>query len=91
MNVIKRDGRIQEFDIKKVRTSFQNASDDAKMPFTKSDIDVLVENVEDNLNKTDIKIISVKEIQEASYNAMIESGFKTVAKFYKSYEGNKLD
>ena len=41
MNIIKKSGRVEEFDISKVRRSVSNASIEINQPMTDSDLKVI--------------------------------------------------
>lgn len=50
MKVIKKDGRLQDFDEKKIRTSIENASRDIQgVSFNESDINIIVEDIKKKL------------------------------------------
>lgn len=46
MNIIKKDGRIEEFKIEKLSTSLSNAANDLNLTLNKSDLKIITEDVE---------------------------------------------
>ena len=42
MNIIKKDGRIEEFKIEKLSTSLSNAASDLNFTLNKSDINIII-------------------------------------------------
>ena len=49
MNIIKKDGRIEEFKIEKLSTSLSNAASDLNFTLNKSDINIIAKDVEETL------------------------------------------
>lgn len=88
MKVLKRDGRIQEFDIGKIRLTLQRASDEANEPFTGADINVVSKAIEDEIFSNGRNEIMVKEILDIVISKLRELGFSDVARFYWEYEHN---
>ncbi|MFA6941416.1 MAG: ATP cone domain-containing protein [Clostridiaceae bacterium] len=86
MNVIKKDGRIQELSISKIKLSLQKASDDINAPMTQSDIKNLIEDVDRKFKDIKVKIISAAQIRDAVYNVLLDNGFNELAEYYKSYK-----
>lgn len=86
MNVIKRDGRIQELSISKIKMSLQKASDDINAPLTQSDISNLIEDVNRKFKDMKVKIIPADQVQDIVYNVILDNGFNELAEFYKGYK-----
>lgn len=82
MKVIKKDGRVQDFDIQKLRISIESTSDEAKAPMTSSDIDNVMEDVEGMLKKSGLKRIHTSDIQNMVINSLKQLGFAVVARYY---------
>ncbi|WP_461207702.1 ATP cone domain-containing protein [Clostridium sp. DL1XJH146] len=83
MKVIKRDGRIEEFNSSKINTSIMRASDDAKEPFNSADIEVVSENVIKALGEKDE--VAVYEIHMTILSQLKKCGFsKTAESFDKA-------
>ena len=51
MNIVKKDGRIEKFNIRKVKTSIENAARDSGTMVNESDLNILVNDVEKVLLK----------------------------------------
>ena len=82
MKVIKRDGRLQDFDLDKIKISISGASDDAEQPFNESDIDNLVKGIEEGIQNLQKDTIDVDNIQNLVLNELEKLGFNVVAKYY---------
>lgn len=81
MKIIKRDGRIQDFNKNKIMLAISRASDDAKEYFNLADI----KNVTVCILKAigDIEIIKSSEIREITVRVLKEFGFKKTAKLFE--------
>lgn len=82
MKVIKRDDRIQKFDLNKIKTSIYRASDDADQPLNESDIQNLAKDIEINIKDLQKDTVSFDIIQELVLTQLEKSGFNILAKFY---------
>jgi len=82
MKVIKRDGRIQKFDLNKIKTSIYRASDDADQPLNESDIENLAKNIEINIKDLQKDSVSFDIIQELVLAQLEKSGFNVLSKYY---------
>ena len=82
MKVIKRDGRLQEFDLSKIKTSIYRASDDAEQPLNESDIENLAKSIEKGLKNYQKDSIHSDIIQTFVLRELESQGFKIVAKYY---------
>jgi len=87
MKVIKRDGRLQEFDLSKIKTSIDRASDDARQPLNESDIENLARSIEKSLKNYQKEKIHSDIIQNFVLRELEKQGFGIVAKYYS--EGKK--
>lgn len=85
MKVIKRDGRIQVFDMDKIERTLQYASDEAGEPLTASDIKIVTEDILKRIKDKQDDQVTVQEIQEAVINTLASNGFSDVAKEYRFY------
>lgn len=83
MKVLKRDGRIQEFDINKIKVSISKASDDAEEPMNSSDILNISEDIEKLINKEYNNEIKYSDIRNIVMDHLNENGFKNVSEAYK--------
>lgn len=88
LKVIKRDGRIQDFNINKIKLSIQRASDDMNMPMTESDSKSIVKNIYEKIQdhkkvlKKNESSIGCGEIHEKVLETLNEFGFNGLASFY---------
>ncbi|KPU45636.1 transcriptional repressor NrdR [Oxobacter pfennigii] len=88
MKVIKRDGRLQEFDINKIKLTVQKASDEIGQPLTGADINNLSKAIDECIRKENRKELPTKDILEIVLDKLIEFGFTAVATNYKEHETN---
>lgn len=89
MNVVKKDGRIQDLSLNKIKLSLQKASDDINAPLTQSDIENLIEDINRKFKTIKVKIIPAAQIQDVVYNVLLDSGFNELAEYYKVYKKEK--
>lgn len=84
MKVIKQDGRLQSFDIRKIKTSIYRASDDANQPLNTSDIENLARSIESEIKNHHEDTIQSYLIQSIVLSEIEKSGFDLVGKYYNS-------
>ena len=88
MRIIKKDGRLEEFNIKKVKTSIENAASDTETLLNESDLRILVSDVEKmlfNIRK-DSLITSSYEVVGVIFNVLKRDGFSKILKAYVEFE-----
>lgn len=88
MKIIKKDGRLQEFDKRKIFTSLDNASDDVEgVTLNESDIKVLVQDICNKLEsfRGDGNPSSSYEIRGVILDVLKRDGFTLVAKAFIEY------
>jgi len=85
MKVIKRDGRLQEFDLDKIIRSIGAASDDAGKPLNTSDLHNIARDIEKSIKKLGKEQISFDEIRTIVIDTLEKNGFKDVAKAYMNF------
>ncbi len=84
--ILKRDGNIVEFDMKKIADAIKKAFDATETPYTDSVIDFLTLRVSANfLNKIKDGIVSVEDIQDSVEAVLSQGGYENVAKAYILY------
>ncbi|KRQ86891.1 Transcriptional repressor NrdR [Caloramator mitchellensis] len=86
MKVRKKDGRIEDFDMDKLITTVENASDDVKEPMNLSDVENVVQEVEKRLIDEKIEVLDSDFIKDVVVEKLIEFGFKDVAKAYQEFK-----
>ncbi|MGH4121174.1 ATP cone domain-containing protein [Clostridium sp.] len=82
MKVIKQDGRLQSFDVQRIKTSIYRASDDANEPLNTSDIENLARSIEREIKDLDKDTIQSYLIQSIVLSVIEKSGFHKVGKYY---------
>jgi len=82
MKVIKRDGRLQKFDLSKIKTSMYRASNDAVQPLNESDSANLANNIKKSLQNYQKSSIHSDIIQIFVLRELEKQGFGVVAKYY---------
>ncbi|MBR3383026.1 MAG: ribonucleoside triphosphate reductase [Clostridia bacterium] len=84
--VVKRDGKIAEFDIKKISAALTKAFDACKKQYHPSIIDMLALRVcADFEDKIKDDRIAVEDIQDSAEKVLSEAGYADVAKSYILY------
>ena len=89
--IVKRDGKIVDFTIEKVKSALKKAGT-ATGEYRADDVDMLAEKVIETA-KNDIKqrIPTVEQIQDVAEKVLLESGYKRTAKSYADYRHNRSD
>jgi len=83
MQVIKKDGRLQEFQLEKVAISMSRASDDIEEPLNESDVHVLSDKINKVIHENYKEKIMFSDIRKIVVDTLIEMGFSDVAESYK--------
>ena len=88
MKVIKKDGRIQSFDISKVRSSILGASIDSNTIINESDLKIVSNRVVKVLNsiREENWITSTYEIFAVIIDSLNKYRFKDIASAYLGYK-----
>lgn len=83
MTVMKKDGRIQDFDIEKLRLSVANASDEAKAPMSSSDINLVIKDVMESIEAIEAQHhLNTAMLRKFIIDSLKKFGFTLVAKHY---------
>ncbi|MBE6049973.1 MAG: hypothetical protein E7214_04730 [Clostridium sp.] len=88
MNVIKKDGRIQEFDEKKINISLMSSTSSVNGgKLNESDISILVSDITRTINeiRKDGSSTSSYEVIGVVSSVLIRDGFKEILKSYLEY------
>ena len=87
MKIIKKDGRIEEFNIKKVKTSIENAARDSESMLNESDLKIITSDIENTLLKIrkDTLITSSYEVIGVIFEILKRDGFSSVLKSYVEF------
>ena len=84
--IIKRDGKIVEFDINKIANAMKKAFEATKTEYTDNVIDFLALKVSaDFLTKIKDGYVAVEDIQDSVESVLSKGGYDTVAKAYILY------
>lgn len=88
MKILKKDGRIQEFELSKIQTSIDNSAKDSGDILNESDLNILVQDVFKN-----IKDLRGSEGETSSYEVigtifhiLKRDGFGMILKSYLSFK-----
>ena len=76
MKIIKKDGRIQDLEVEKIKNSIWGASKDSNTIINESDLKILTNRV--------IKIVT-DEVQAIIIESLYKDGFKRIANAYLRY------
>ena len=84
--VVKRDGKIAEFDINKIAEAIKKAFESQEKQYHPSTIDLLALKVTADFEpKIEDSLIAVEDIQDSVEHVLIQSGYADVAKAYILY------
>lgn len=85
-NVVKRDGDVTGFDIKKIRDAIEKAFDATKKVYTDDILDLLALRVSADFQaKISEERVSVEDIQDSVEKVLEQTGYTDVAKAYILY------
>jgi len=89
LKVIKKDGRVQPFDLSKIIFALERISDECSQPFTQSDLTFVAKNIEKSIRAAmenkDEDIIHTSKIRTIVIKELEQAGFKHIADCYKEY------
>jgi len=86
LQVVKRDGKVSDFDLEKIKTAIEKAFNATNSIYTSDILNLLVLRVTSNFqSKVKQEKISVEEIQDSVESTLEESGYTNVAKAYILY------
>ncbi|MDZ4992714.1 hypothetical protein GNF80_06950 [Clostridium perfringens] len=87
MNIIKKDGRIEEFKIEKLSTSLSNAANDLDLTLNKSDIKIITEDVEKTIKSIrSNEATSSYEVVGILISTLKNEKFSEILKAYIEYK-----
>ena len=88
MKIIKKDCRLEEFNIGKIKTSIENAGRDSETILNESDIKILLEDIEKVLSliKVNRDTTSSYEVIGIILDILRKDGFNNVLKSYVQFE-----
>lgn len=80
--IIKKNGKIENFDPEKIKVSLARASDDIGEPLTGSDLEILTKEIILTVKKNKEKIIYSKKIKDYAIDALEKLGFAYLINVY---------
>lgn len=83
--VMKRDGRMQQFDDRKLKDSMANASDHAKQPMNEGDLNNILWMIKKSISDMGRKVILSKDLRALVFGILMKQGFSKVADEYGMY------
>lgn len=89
MKIIKKDGRVQDFDVRKISTSINNAANDvSEMSLNESDIKLITDDCISRIKKMrkEDGVTSSYEIIGVIAEVLEEDGFNLVLKAYINHD-----
>ena len=88
MKVIKKDGRLQDFDLQKIKISILSATNDSKELLNESDVKILVEDINSKMKEVrkDGEDTSSYEISGIVIAILKRDGFSDIIEKYVGYE-----
>lgn len=88
MKVIKRDGRLQELDLEKIKISILSATNESKELLNESDVKILVEDIDSKIKEVrkDGENTSSYEISGIAISILKRDGFSDIVEKYIGYE-----
>ncbi len=88
--VVKRDGKITEFNISKISKAITSAFEAQNKPYTADIIDLLALKVTaDYSTKIENDLVKVEDIQDSVESVLIQAGYADIAKAYILYRKNR--
>lgn len=90
LKVVKRDGRIIDFQLDNIKTSVANSARDSEIQVTEKELDLISKSVEKTIKKVrgEDGITSTYEIRGVVVRVLKDMGYKNIAKDF--YEGEKM-
>ena len=88
MKIVKRDGRLEDFNAKKIKTSIENAANDSEAVLNESDLKIIVSDVEKILSniRKDSLLSSSYEVFGVVFDVLKRDGFNNVLKSYVEFD-----
>lgn len=88
MKVIKKDGRLQDFDLEKIKSSILSATNDSKELLNESDVKILVEDINSKMKEVrkDGEDTSSYEISGIVIAILKRDEFSDIIEKYVGYE-----
>ncbi|WP_040212776.1 ATP cone domain-containing protein [Clostridium polynesiense] len=84
MKVRKRDSRLQDFNLDKIKRTIANASDDINEGMTEGDLKSISDEIEEKVMKEYDEEVSSLTLRKIIEDMLISFGFSRVAESYKN-------
>lgn len=90
LKVVKRDGRIVDFDPDRIKTSVANSARDSEIQITEKELKLIANAVEKTISKVrgESGITSTYEIRGVVVRALKDMGYRNIAKDF--YDHSKV-
>lgn len=84
MDIIKKDGRLEKFNIEKLKTSIENSATDIEVSLTESDLNIITKYAYDIITDTrkENSNTSSYEVRGITIEALLKNGFNSVVYKY---------
>ncbi|OQB21738.1 MAG: anaerobic ribonucleoside triphosphate reductase [Firmicutes bacterium ADurb.Bin182] len=82
MQVRKKNGSLQDFNIDKIMLVIEHISDECNQPLTLSDINLIRKSVLKSVENKAVDVISTAEIRDIVFSELSRSGFSDIAAAY---------
>lgn len=88
MKIVKKDGRLEEFNSKKIKTSIENSAKEVGVMLNESDLIILVQDIEKKILQIREKelITSSYEVVGIVFSILKRNGFKSILKSYVEFD-----
>lgn len=86
MDVLKRDGTVQTFDLDKIKSTLICTSNDIKQPLNESDLHNILNGIKKNIDNSFEAQISYKDIHNIVISNLEDIGFNNMARAYDEFE-----
>lgn len=87
MKIIKKDGRLEEFNYDKIKTSITNSAMDSEQLVNESDLNIIVRDIVKNIEglRGETSATSSYEVIGSIFTVLKRDGFENVIKAYLDY------
>lgn len=84
MNIIKKNGKVESFDLSKISTSIENSAEDISFMITDADLNLVVSQIKDIISSLsrNTENTSTYEIRGIIYSVLLENKFTELCRSY---------
>ncbi len=83
--VIKRSGNLEEYTRDKIVRSIKNAADRNKQQLNSSDVNIIMDDVEDSMKDLNRKVFKTSEVKQFVKTVLKEEGYSQIHDSYDLY------